>query len=135
MCFVASSNRRLLLTALMFAAFPGNVKGCLNGRRDAREVCWDGWEGNGISPLFITFSLYGKNAFQDVFRSIPAKRDSGSHNWKPAKADNFYHVNTPARFAGRYSMLILNKLPRLKSSRIETFSCKPWMKNFPSHLQ
>ena len=52
---------------------------------------------------------------QGVFRSVPEKRH------------NFYYINTPSRFAGTILCWIW-KLSRVKSSRVETFSCKPGVK-------
>ena len=60
-------------------------------------------------------------------KSRPGK--AGSRFAKPGsrlKRDNFYHINTPSRFAGTI-LCLLCKLSRVKSSRVEIFSCKPGM--------
>ena len=82
--------------------------------------------------LFVNFLLYGTNFCRDVFRPVTAKPDPGSLNADPAKADNFYHINNPSRFAGTI-LCWLCKLSRVKSASIDTFSCKPGVKrnNWP----
>ena len=43
-----------------------------------RDVKWD--LVMHVSLIFTTFRLYEKNIYWDVFRPVPAKRDSGSLN-------------------------------------------------------
>ena len=88
---------------------------------------------------YLSRSVYMEIILPGRFSSRPGKAGSrfaqpGSRFAQPGsrlKRDNFYHVNTPPRFAG----IILCwrcKLSWVKSSRVETFSCKPGMKNVPS---
>ena len=64
---------------------------------------------------------------------LKVRGDPGSLNPSRLKRDNFYHINTPSRFA-RTILCWLWKLSRVKSSLVETFSCKPGMKSVPSRL-
>ena len=97
-----------------------------------RDVCRDGTL-NGISPCnnicHIHHVVLIWKCLPGRFSLRPGKAGSRfAQLGSRLKRDNFYHVNTPSRFAGT----ILCKLSRVKSSQVETFSCKPGMKNVSS---
>ena len=81
---------------------------------------------------YLSRSVYMERILPGRFSSRPGK--AGSRFAQPGsrlKRENFYHINTPSRFAGTI-LCWLCKLSRVKSARLETFSCKSRMKNVPS---
>ena len=78
-----------------------------------------------IYLLFAPFRLHGKNFSRMFF--VPS--------WQteiPAKAGQFLSCKHSVPLCRGDIMLSLQSVRRVKSSRIETFSCKPGMKNVPS---
>ena len=98
----------------------------LTGREVKRDLIMH------ICMYYLSHSIYMDRFFLGRFSSRPGK--AGSRFAQPGsrlKRDNFYHINTPSRFAGTI-LCWLCKLSRVKSSRVETFSCKHGMKSVPS---
>ena len=112
--------------------------GCLYGRRDGtlpgRDVKQDlAMHVYTVYLLFVAFCLYGKN-FSGTFFVL--SRQSGipvRSTGIPAKAGQFLSYKHSVPLC-RDNIMWVCKLSRGKSSRLETFSCKPGLKNVPSRL-
>ena len=84
---------------------------------------------------YLSRYVYVENILPGRFSSRPGKAGSGfAQRGFRLKRDNFYNINTPSRFAGTI-LCWLWKLSLVKSSRVETFSCKPgWKASYPAVL-
>ena len=102
------------------------------GRLPGRDVKRNLFKHGKESLINVYISYFPRSVYMEIilpgrFSSRPGK--TGSR----LKWDNFYHINTPCRFTGRYYADFSNCpagefVPRVKLSRVETFSRKPGWK-------
>ena len=100
-----------ILISKWLAVYMGGATGRFPGR---------GVKQNLAMHVYISYffsSVYMERIFLGRFSPRPGK-----------SADNFYHINTPSRFVGTILCWVW-KLSQVKSSRLETFSCKLGLKN------
>ena len=108
------------------AVYMGGGTGLLLGRDVKGDLAMH------VYISYLSHSVYMERILSGRFSCRPGK--AGSWFAQPGsrlKRDNFYHINTPSRFAGTI-LCLLCKLSPVKSSRVETFPCKPGMKSVPS---